>query len=212
MKNVLLLNLHQKYDGFANGNLTRDILAAARSFFLERGDNVRETTIQTGYDVAEELEKFRWADLFFVQSPVYWMGLPWLGKKYIDEIFSAGAGSVTYASDGRSREDPSRRYGSGGLMGGKRYMLSFTYNCPAGEFDNPTGFFDGLSLDEANVALHKTFQFCGASPLPSFAVYDVYKGDFALADALDALTRTLERAIPAADSSRSSIIDKETIL
>jgi modulator of drug activity B len=180
MKHVLLLNLHQKYEGIANGNLTRDLLNEARAFFLTNGYDVKETTIDSGYDVAEELQKFEWADLFFVQSPVYWMGLPWLGKKYIDEIFSAGVNTITYSSDGRSRTDPTKTYGSGGLMKDKRYMLSFTYNCPESEFDNPQGFFDGLSLDEANVALHKTFQFCGAKPYPSFSVHDVYKSEFDL--------------------------------
>lgn len=127
------------------------------------------------------------ADLFFVQSPVYWMGLPWLGKKYIDDIFSAGVNTTTYASDGRSRSDPSKTYGSGGLMGGKRYMLSFTYNCPESEFNNPQGFFEGMSVDEANVALHKTFQFCGAAPYPSFAVHDVYKSEFEINGVLSGL-------------------------
>ena len=138
-----------------------------------------------------ELEKFKWADLFFVQSPVYWMGLPWLGKKYIDEVFSGGAQTVTYVSDGRTRSDAAKRYGSGGLMDGKRYMLSFTYNCPISEFDNKEGFFDGLSLDEANIALHKTFQFCGVKPLPSFAVHDIYKSEFDLVGALHALKAKL---------------------
>lgn len=192
MKHVLLLNLHQKYEGFANGNLTKDLLDEAKNFFLENGYEVKETSIDDGYDTAQELEKFQWADLFFVQSPVYWMGLPWLGKKYIDDIFSAGVNTVTYTSDGRSRNDPTKTYGSGGLMTDKRYMLSFTYNCPESEFNNPEGFFEGMSLDEANVALHKTFQFCGARPYPSYAVHDVYKSEFAIEDALSGLRRSLE--------------------
>lgn len=191
MKHVLLLNLHQKYEGIANGNLTHDLLNEAKAFFLSQGYDIKETTIDSGYDIAEELEKFAWADLFFVQSPVYWMGLPWLGKKYIDEIFSAGVNTITYSSDGRSRTDPTKRYGSGGLMKDKRYMLSFTYNCPESEFDNPQGFFDGLSLDEANVALHKTFQFCGAVAYPSFSVHDVYKSEFDLSRALSDLNTHL---------------------
>ncbi|PHM16669.1 MAG: flavodoxin [Sulfuricurvum sp. PD_MW2] len=191
MKHVLLLNLHQKYEGIANGNLTRDLLNEAKTFFLSNGYEVKETTIDAGYDIAEELEKFKWADLFFVQSPVYWMGLPWLGKKYIDEIFSAGVNTITYESDGRSRTDPTKTYGSGGLMKEKRYMLSFTYNCPESEFDNPKGFFDGLSLDEANVALHKTFQFCGAIAYPSFSVHDIYKSEFDIHHALSDLTTHL---------------------
>lgn len=195
MKHVLLLNLHQKYEGGANGNLTRDLLKEAKSFFLNNGYEVRETTIEEGYDVAEELEKFKWADLFFVQSPVYWMGLPWLGKKYIDEIFSAGVNTITYSSDGRSRTDPTKMYGSGGLMNQKRYMLSFTYNCPESEFNNPQGFFEGLSLDEANVALHKTFRFCGVAPYPSYAVYDVYKSEFDINSVLSGLQQHLKNTL-----------------
>jgi NADPH dehydrogenase (quinone) len=195
MKRVLLLNLHQKYEGVANGNLTRNLLNEAKTFFLENGYEVKETNIDSGYNVTEELEKFKWADLFFIQSPVYWMGLPWLGKKYIDEIFSAGVNTVTYTSDGRSRSDPSKTYGSGGLMSEKQYMLSFTYNCPESEFDNPQGFFDGLSLDEANVGLHKTFQFCGVKPYPSFSVHDVYKSEFDINSVLHGLNQHLKQTI-----------------
>lgn len=188
MKHVLLLNLHQKYEGFANGNLTRDLVNEARSFFASLGYEVKETTIEEWYDVAEELEKFKWADLFFVQSPVYWMGLPWLAKKYVDEVFSGGNGTVTFVNDGRASGE---NYGSGGLMKDKHYMLSFTYNCPTSEFDNPEGFFEGLSLDQANIALHKLFQFCGAQPLQSYSVHDVYKSDFDINAALHNLNLTL---------------------
>jgi modulator of drug activity B len=191
MRNILILNLHQKYEGFANGNLTHDLISEAKKFFTEHGYQVKETSIDEGYDVAEELEKFKWADVFFVQSPVYWMGLPWLAKKYIDEIFSGGNGTVTFANDGRSRDDASKKYGSGGLMQEKEYMLSFTYNCPRSEFNNLNGFFDGMSIDQANVALHKTFQFCGVHPLKSYSVHDVYKADFDINAALQNLNQTL---------------------
>ncbi|MEW5832793.1 MAG: NAD(P)H-dependent oxidoreductase [Campylobacterota bacterium] len=188
MKHILLLNLHQKYEGFANGNLTRDLVTEAKAFFTANGYDVKETVIENGYDVAEELEKFAWADLFFVQSPVYWMGLPWLGKKYLDEILSGGNGTVTFVNDGRAEGG---KYGSGGLMKNKRYMLSFTYNCPPSEFGNPDGFFEGLSLDQANVALHKAFQFCGAQPYPSYSVHNVYGADFSIDTALGGLREKL---------------------
>ncbi len=196
MKHVLLLNLHQKYEGFANGNLTHDLMNEAKTFFTKHGYEVRETNIDKGYDVALELENFTWADVFFVQSPVYWMGLPWLAKKYVDEVFSGGNNTVTYTSDGRSRDDASKKYGSGGLMPYKHYMLSFTYNCPESEFDNPDGFFDGMSVDQANVALHKLFQFCGAQPLKTYSVHDVYKSDFSLDKALTGLQHTLAENFP----------------
>jgi modulator of drug activity B len=177
MKNVLIINGHQKYAGIAEGKLTKIFIDAANDFCLKNGLNVKQSVVESAYDVKEELDKFAWADYILLQHPVYWMGVPWITKKYIDEVFSGGVGSVTYTSDGRSREDASKKYGSGGLMGDKKYMLSLTYNCPTSEFNNKDGFFEGFSVDEANVATHKTFQFCGAKPLETYSVHDIFKGD-----------------------------------
>ena len=175
MKNVLIINGHQRYDQIAEGKLTNIFIEAANDFFTENGFNVKQSIVESDYSVQEELDKLAWADYILFQYPVYWMGVPWITKRYIDEIFSGGMGTVTFENDGRSREDPSKKYGSGGLMQGKKYMLSLTYNCPDTEFDNKEGFFDGLSLDEANVATHKLFQFCGAKPLETYAIHDVFK-------------------------------------
>lgn len=121
------------------------------------------------------------------------MGVPWITKKYIDEVFSAGDHNGLYINDGRSRSDSSKLYGSGGLMQGTKYMLSLTYNCPSSEFSSKDGFFDGLSLDEANIATHKTFQFCGAEPLETYSVHDIFKGDMNLEDELSKFEEKLKR-------------------
>ncbi len=193
MKNVLIINGHQRYDQIAEGNLTKLFIDTASEFFTENGLNVKQSVIQSDYDISDELEKLAWADYIVFQYPVYWMGVPWMTKKYIDEVFSAGVNTVTYVSDGRSREDASKRYGSGGLMQGKKYMLSLTYNCPDTEFDDKDGFFDGLSLDEANVATHKLFQFCGAEPLQTYAIHDIFKGDLDMDSELTRFKDTLKR-------------------
>ena len=180
MKNVLIINGHQKYPVVAEGKLTQFYIDTATEFFHKVGYAIKHSEVESDYDVKEEVEKFAWADIILFQFPTYWMGVPWLAKKYIDEIFSTGQGTVTYENDGRTRSDPTKRYGSGGLMQGKQYMLSITYNCPTSEFNDKEGFFSGLSLDEANVATHKTFQFCGAEPLETFSVHDIFKGDLDL--------------------------------
>lgn len=180
MKNVLIINGHQKYEGFAEGKLTQHFIDNATEFFDSKDFNIKQTHIEKGYDVKDELDKFAWADYIFFQYPVYWMSVPWITKKYIDEIFSGGVGTVTYNSDGRSREDSSKTYGSGGIMTDKKYMLSLTYNCPTSEFDNKDGFFEGLSLDEANYAVHKVFQFCGAKQLETYSINDIFKSDLNL--------------------------------
>ena len=68
----------------------------------ELGHEIRETRIDDGYDTDTEVEKFLWADVIVYQMPGWWMGAPWTLKRYIDEVFTAGHGSL-YASDGRTR-------------------------------------------------------------------------------------------------------------
>ncbi|WP_418185513.1 NAD(P)H-dependent oxidoreductase [Aliarcobacter vitoriensis] len=189
MKKVLILNGHQYYDVVALGELTKSYINKATKFFLENGFEVKHTDIEKGYNVEEETEKFEWADYVLFQYPVYWMGVPWIAKKYFDETFTQGR---HYANDGRSRSDASKTYGSGGLLKGKKYMLSVTYNCPISEFDNPKGFFDGLSLDQAHVATHKTFEFCGLKPLKTYSVHDIFKGDLDLTKELEKFESVLK--------------------
>jgi len=192
-KNILIINGHQKYEGQSEGELTKVYIDTAKEFLSKNNLNIKTTKVEDSYDIKDELSKFDWADYILFQYPVYWMGVPWITKKYIDEIFSGGYGTVTCASDGRSRDDASKKYGSGGLMNDKKYMLSLTYNCPHTEFDNKDGFFDGLSLDQAHVATHKTFQFCGANPLESYAVHDVHKENLDLESELKRFKEVLKR-------------------
>ena len=100
MKKVLILNGHQYYDMVAKGELTQHFIDKANDFFIKNGFEVKLTNIENGYNVEEECEKFEWADYILFQYPVYWMGLPWIAKKYIDETFTQGR---HYVNDGRSR-------------------------------------------------------------------------------------------------------------
>jgi len=72
-------------------------------------------------------------------------------------------------------------------------MLSLTYNCPASAFNNKNSLFDGLSLDEAHVAVHKTFQFCGLEPLETYSVHDIFKGDLNLEAELSKFETVLKK-------------------
>lgn len=192
MKNVLVINGHQFYEGIAEGGLTKEYINAANTYCQKQGYEVKNTHIDKGYDIKEELEKWQWADFILLQYPVYWMSLPWITKKYMDEVASSGNNTVTYVNDGRSRDDLSKKYGSGGLMTDKKYMLSLTYNCPTSEFDNKDGFFEGLSVDQSNFSVHKIFQFCGASKTQTYSVHDIFKGDLDLEAQLAKFTQTLE--------------------
>jgi len=193
MKNVLIINGHQKWEGLASGDLNQQFVNTATDFLKENGFNIKNTITESEYVIQEELDKFAWADYIYLQFPIYWMGVPWLTKKYIDEIFTYGYGTVTAINDGRSSTDPTKKYGTGGLLKEKKYMLSVTYNCPDSEFDNEDGFFEGMNTDEANVATHKTFKYCGAQALESYSLHDVHKSDLNFENAKSNFIGVLKR-------------------
>jgi len=100
--------------------------------------------------------------------------VPWIFKKYIDEVYTSAMGQL-WESDGRSSTDPTKLYGSGGLTQGKQYMISTTWNAPKDAFDDHNQFFNGYDTDMIFMGLHKMYQFLGMEQLSSFSCYDVIK-------------------------------------
>ena len=185
---VLILNGHQPYE-FAKGELNAEFANRAREFFEARGDEVRVTKVSDGYDVDEEVENHRWADLVFMQFPVNWMGVPWSFKKYMDEVYTAGMDGRLCAGDGRTPEAPKANYGMGGTLAATKYMISATLNAPAESLEDPSEpFFEGMSLDDLLRPVHLNAKFFAMEPLPTFGAFDVMKNaevekDFARFDA-----------------------------
>jgi len=174
MKNVFIINGHQKYP-FSEGKLNTSLAEKAEKFFTENGYEVRKTTMEDTYEVQEEIEKFKWADLVFFQTPINWMGTSWSFKKYIDEVFSMGMMGEMSDGDGRTKESPKKNYGTGGKLKGK-YMLSVTANAPKEAFNDPDErFFEGLSEDDLLRPMHLNFKWFGFKPLPTYMAYDVMK-------------------------------------
>ncbi|GLX14140.1 hypothetical protein Pstr01_23790 [Pseudomonas straminea] len=173
MKKILLLNGGKQF-AHSDGRLNRTLHETAASFLDQAGFEFKTTDIDAGYDVAEEVKKILWADVVIYQMPGWWMGAPWIVKRYIDEVFTEGHGSL-YANDGRTRSDASQKYGSGGLIHGKQYMLSLTWNAPQQAFDDPSDFFEGKGVDAVYFPFHKSQQFLGMSALSTFLCVDVMK-------------------------------------
>ena len=120
--NILLINGGKAF-GASAGRLNHTLHAHARGVLTALGHTVQETVIDDGYDIPAEIDKFLWMDAVIWQMPGWWMGEPWIVKEYIDHVFSAGFGKL-FASDGRHSATPTEGYGSGGLLHGKRHMLS----------------------------------------------------------------------------------------
>jgi modulator of drug activity B len=161
----------------SEGKLNAFLAQTIATHLTGAGHEVRTTEIVAGYDVEQEVEKHLWADIIITQSPVYWFGNPWTYKKYVDEVFNAGLlNPRMVANDGRTRSDPSKQYGTGGLMHGKKYMLSLTWNAPEVAFNDTNQYlFRGKSVDEVFVFNTANYVFCGAEILPAFSCHDVLK-------------------------------------
>ncbi|RDU58212.1 NAD(P)H-dependent oxidoreductase, partial [Helicobacter sp. MIT 14-3879] len=139
MKQALLINGAKKF-GNDGTRLNATLQAVAKETLESLGYSILETIIDKGYEQKKELQKIAKSDVVIYQMPAWWMGEPWIVKKYIDEVYILGFG-VLFNNDGRSRKDESLKYGSGGLCQGKKVMFSVTWNAPLGAFIEPQGFF-----------------------------------------------------------------------
>lgn len=173
MKNILLINGAKAF-AHSNGQLNDTLAELAQEVLTKLGHQVQVTRADSEYNAKAEVEKYLWADTVIYQMPSWWMGAPWPVKKYIDDVFTEGHGSL-YANDGRSRSDASKQYGSGGLIHDKNYMLSLTWNAPMDAFTDTEQFFHGVGVDGVYLPFHKANQFLGMQALPTFIVNDVIK-------------------------------------
>ena len=177
MKKALIINGFQLVQGISTGKLNSTMVGILEEELKNRGLEVQHTNIEQGYDASKEVDKHVWADLIVLQSPVYWFGTPWIYKKYVDEVFTTGyAQQKLLSDDGRTREDPTKQYGSGGKLQGRKYMLSLTWNAPAEAFDDENQhLFGGKSVDDVFAWNTANYKFCGVDILPSFSCFNVIK-------------------------------------
>jgi len=178
MKKALVINAYEAYEGIGEGRLNQSLCQIAEETLIKKGYQVKTTILEKGYVLEDELEKNIEADLIFVQFPVYWFSSPALFKKYIDVVYGfAYANGFLCKGDGRTRSDLSKKYGSGGLKNGSKYMISTTWNAPVDAFNDTDQFFEGKNVDEVLIGMHKTYQFFGMEALPSFGMYNIFKED-----------------------------------
>jgi modulator of drug activity B len=192
--NVLLINTHLTYAGWSEGKLNMAFMDAAKAFFTERGHQVTETFVERGYKPDEEVAKHAAADLVILQTPVNWFGAPWIYKKYVDEVFNAGLATKTLlVGDGRTRSEPTKQYGSGGKMQGRKFMISATWNAPTATFDNPDSILlAGKGVADMFLPITSNYKFCGYDILPAFGIHDIFKNPDVPA-ALENYKRHLEK-------------------
>ncbi|WP_210407207.1 NAD(P)H-dependent oxidoreductase, partial [Hydrocoleum sp. CS-953] len=162
---TLLLILGKETNEFAKGNYNQSLFTIAVET-LKTGYEVLTTIVEDSYDVPEEIAKFKQADAVIFQYPVYWFMMPASLKRYMDDVYAYGE---FFAFSGGE-------YASGGLMKGKKFMLSTTWNAPLEVFNNnPNSFFAGRSVEELLLPMRKSQEYCGLEELPHFSCHNIIK-------------------------------------
>ncbi len=193
-KKVLLINTHLTYPNWTEGKLNDSFIQKAKDFFKAKGFEILETKIEEGYNVEEEVEKHLEADIVLLQTPVNWFGAPWIYKKYVDEVFNSGLLSKKFLSDdGRTREDASKQYGTGGHLQGKKFMISATWNAPSEAFGNPEQqLMQGKSTADLFLPITSNYRFCGVEIVSDYNCFDIFKND-TIANDLENYPKHLEK-------------------
>lgn len=176
MKKIFIINGGQKF-GHSGGKFNETISKETAEFFGSHPDfEIKTTNINEDYNALEEVEKFVWADVIVYHTPIWWFQLPHGFKKYIDVVFTEGHDKGIYHSDGRSSKNPTRNYGTGGMLHGRKYLLTTSWNAPKEAFTLPGEFFDEKSVDEgALFGFHRMNAFTGMTPLESIHFHDIEK-------------------------------------
>jgi modulator of drug activity B len=176
MTKIFIINGGQKF-GHSGGRFNETISKETLNFFKNQSNfEVKTTNINDDYNPATEVANFVWADVIIYHTPIWWFQLPHGFKKYIDVVFTEGHAKGIYKSDGRSSENPAVNYGTGGMLHGKKYMLTTSWNAPKEAFTLPGEFFNQHSVDEGVLfGFHRMNAFTGMTPLESMHFHDIEK-------------------------------------
>ena len=173
--NVCIINGGQTF-AHSGGMFNNTLTGWTVEVMKEKGFAYRVTNINDAFDPLAEVENFKWADVIIYHTPIWWFQLPNGMKRYIDEVFTAGHDNGIYRNDGRSRKNPDVNYGTGGLMQGKRYMVTTSWNAPQTAFTLEGEFFDRHTVDEGVLfGFHKMNQFVGMTRIEGFHFHDLEK-------------------------------------
>lgn len=175
MKKIFVINGAPQF-AHSGGELNKTLLNITVDYFKNQdGYEVKSTDINEEYNLSDEVDKFVWADLIIYHTSVWWMNLPFNFKEYLDTVFTEGYGKI-YKHDGRSSKNPTKNYGTGGLLQGSKYMLTTTWNAPLNAFEEAGEFFEQRSVDDGVMfSFHKMNQFIGLTKLEGIHFYDVMK-------------------------------------
>lgn len=197
MIHILIINAGQSF-AHSSGRFNKTITETTAAFFKKFDSvEIQVTHIADGYNKDVEVQKFVWADYIIYHTPMWWFQVPNAFKTYIDEVFTAGHRKGIYHSDGRHSENPEINYGTGGMLQGRKYMVTSSWNAPKTAFTLPGEFFNQTTVDEGPLyGFHRMNAFASLEQLESFHFHDVEKNADIIRD-MNAYEQHLEKVFTA---------------
>ena len=176
MKNIFIINGSHPF-AHSGGKFNETLFNTTNSYFESlEGFAVKLTQVGEDYNPKEEVEKFKWADVVIYHTPIWWFQIPFGFKKYLDIVFTEGYQNGIYKSDGRSRKNPDINYGTGGLLLGKKYILTTSWDAPKTAFTLEGEFFEQRSVNSRVMfGFHKMNAFTGMELLATHHFHDMEK-------------------------------------
>ncbi|WP_062053815.1 NAD(P)H-dependent oxidoreductase [Aquimarina longa] len=176
MKNILIINGWHTFAG-SKGTFNKSLFKISTSFFNTSDMyTIKTTEIDNGYHIEDEVLKFIWSDIVIYHTPIWWFSIPFNFKKYLDEVLTAGYKNGMWESDGRTAKNPEINYGTGGLLTGKKYILTTSWNAPKGAFILPNEFFNEISVDNGPMSgFHGMNKYLGLQRIASLQFHDIEK-------------------------------------
>lgn len=154
---VTISDLHaMHFDPVSDRRNFRTIANPAR---LKQQAEEEHASAVGGYakELQDEMDKLAWCDVFILQFPLWWMGMPAIMKGWIDRVLAVG------------RAYGGGRYYSRGIFLGKRAMCSITVGGSALMYSEQGAYGP---LENALFPIHHgILSFVGFSVLEPFVVY-----------------------------------------
>ncbi|RZL39797.1 MAG: NADPH quinone reductase MdaB, partial [Pedobacter sp.] len=145
-------------------------------FTKDNGFELKITDINEAYILEDEVQKYVWADVIIYHFPVWWFSMPYKLKEYVDKVFTVGHRNGMYRSDGRKSENPAINYGTGGLMAGRKYMVTTSWNAPETAFTLENEFFNQTSVDDGVLfGFHRMNAFLSLERIDGIHFHDLEK-------------------------------------
>jgi modulator of drug activity B len=161
MQKILIINGAEKREPMAKGDLAQHVIRFIDKE-LRNDFSIRITDAADGYDIENERQKFLDADIIIYHTPIFWFNMSSALKKYIDDVFIGGVFFIG-----------GKRYGMGGLLTEKQYMLSVTWNAKSTDLTEKDGFLKGRNVDQILLPLHLTNQYVGMHQLATLSLHNV---------------------------------------